>query len=214
MAGERSGMIGSILGWETSTVLHDERLDAVADHVLGGRTDLVLDLGCGSGALMERLLMESCVRLVVGVDNSPDALYAARRRLETRWTDGRWSLREASINDPQADLRDVDAVALVETIEHLNPAHLSRLERAVFTLHPQRVVVTTPNREYNPVYGLATGEYRHPHHRFEWDRRRFGAWAAGVAARNGYVVEFEGIGRAHAWYGAPTQMAIFRRPVV
>jgi small RNA 2'-O-methyltransferase len=205
---------GRILGWGTSTALHEERLDAVAEHLLGGRTDLLLDLGCGSGALIERLLLEPRVRRVVGVDKSPVALYAARRRLDTPWHTGRWALREGSITDAQKELPDVAAVALVETIEHLNPSHLSRLERAVFALHPELVVVTTPNREYNPLYGLARREYRHPHHRFEWDRRRFEAWATGVAVRNGYDVQFEGIGPAHAWYGTSTQMAIFRRLVV
>jgi small RNA 2'-O-methyltransferase len=202
-----------ILGWGTSTALHDERLDAAAEHLLGGRTHLLLDLGCGSGALMERLLLEPGVRRVIGVDNSPLALHAARQRLDAPGNEGRWALREGSITDAQKDLADVDAVALVETIEHLNPAHLSRLERAVFAVHPQRVVVTTPNREHNPVYGLAPGELRHPHHRFEWDRRRFEAWAAGVGQRNGYDVQFEGVGPPHAWHGAPTQMAILRRPV-
>jgi small RNA 2'-O-methyltransferase len=201
-----------ILGWGSSTALHEERLEAVADHLLGGRTDLLLDLGCGSGALMERLLLASRVRHVVGVDNSALALCAARERLATACNDGRWTLHEGSITDAQKHLPDVDAVALVETIEHLNPSHLSRLERAVFGLHPELVVVTTPNREYNPMYGLAAGKYRHPHHRFEWDRRRFEGWVEGVAARSGYDVRFEGIGPVHAWHGAPTQMAILRRP--
>lgn len=48
---------GSILGWGSSTALHDERLDAVAEQVVRGRTELLLDLGCGSGALIERLLL-------------------------------------------------------------------------------------------------------------------------------------------------------------
>jgi small RNA 2'-O-methyltransferase len=202
---------GRILGWGASTALHDERLEAVADQLLGGRTDLLLDLGCGSGALIERLLLEPGVGHVVGVDDSPFALYAARRHLDTPRNVGRWALRSGSITDRQQHLPTVDAVALVETIEHLNPSHLSRLERAVFGLHPELVVVTTPNREYNPLYGLAPGEYRHPHHRFEWDRRRFGAWMAGVAVRNGYHAQFAGIGPSHVWHGTPTQMSIFRR---
>jgi small RNA 2'-O-methyltransferase len=202
---------GPILGWGHSTALHDERLEAVAERLLSGRTDLLLDLGCGSGALLERLLLDASVRRVVGVDSSPLALHAAYLRLDTPANRGRWSLREGSITEPQKDLPAVDAVALVETLEHLNPAHLSRLERAAFGLRADLVVITTPNREYNVLYGLAPGEYRHPHHRFEWDRRRFEAWAGGVAERTGYAVRFEGIGPAHAWYGAPTQMAIFRR---
>jgi small RNA 2'-O-methyltransferase len=204
---------GSVLGWGSSTALHDERLNAVAEQLVRGRAELLLDLGCGSGALIERLLLEPSVRRVIGVDSSPFALYAARRRLDNPRNSGRWALREACITDAQVEVPAVDAVALVETIEHMKPAHLSRLERTVFAPRSPLVVITTPNRDYNALYGLTPGEYRHPHHRFEWDRRRLERWATGVAMRHGYRVEFEGIGPAHAWYGTPTQMAVFRRQV-
>ncbi|HSJ23950.1 MAG TPA: class I SAM-dependent methyltransferase [Longimicrobiales bacterium] len=199
------------LDWGTSSALHEERLEAVAEQLSAGPTDLLVDLGCGSGALMERLLLERGVGHVLGVDNSPVALVEARERLDTPQNRGRWTLREGNITGAQPDLPGVDAVALIETIEHLNPSHLSRLERAVFSLHPTLIAITTPNREYNPVYGLRSGEYRHPDHMFEWDRRRFEGWATGVGTRNGYTVHFEGIGPTHAWYGAPTQLAVLRK---
>jgi small RNA 2'-O-methyltransferase len=209
--GIRPVINGSNRGWGDSTALHDERLNAVVEHLLRGSPELLLDLGCGSGALMERVLLESRVQHVIGIDSSPLALHAARRRLESLGVEDRWTLREGSIMRLQEDLDAVDAVALVETIEHLNPSHLSKLERAVFDLRPGLVVITTPNREYNSLYGMGSGEYRHPDHRFEWDRRRFEGWASGVAARSAYHVHFDGIGAAHAWYGSPTQMAIFHR---
>jgi hypothetical protein len=71
------------------------------------------------------------------------------------------------------------------------------------------VVITTPNREYNTLLGLRPDEFRHPDHRFEWERRRFEGWSRGVARRNGYSVEFDGVGPANAWFGSSTQMAVF-----
>lgn len=204
-----------VLGWgERSTSLHEERLDAVMDHVVSAETKVVLDLGCGSGALLERLVLEPQLRRIVGVDSSSLALAAADARLTASdgSRDERLSLRQGSVTSVHDDLRGVDVVALVETFEHLRPSHISRLERAVFTdVRPHRVAITTPNREYNPIYGLERDEYRHPHHRFEWDRCKFERWASGVARRNGYDVAFEGIGPGHAWLGRPTQMAVFRR---
>ena len=48
---------------------------------------------------------------------------------------------------------------MVETIEHIPPGQLSRVEQAVFgTLAPATLIVTTPNVEYNPLYGLAQVE--------------------------------------------------------
>jgi len=205
----------AVLGWaEGSTPLHERRLDAVIDHLLINRVETVLDLGCGSGALLERFLSVPGLRRIVGVDRSPHALLAAEQRLtsaERAW-DERLSLRQGSVTAIDQDLRGFDAAVLVETIEHLEPALLSGLERSVFRgLSPRLVVITTPNHEYNVLYGLAPGEYRHPHHRFEWDRPRFEGWARGVGDRNQYDLTFEGIGPAHAWLGSSTQMAVFRR---
>ncbi len=204
-----------VLGWEaTSTPLHEERLEAVIEHLRAGTVETVLDLGCGSGALLERLLAEPRLRRIVGVDRSPRALLTAERRLasDDGAADPRLTLRQGSATAVDEDFVGFDAAVLVETLEHLEPEHLSRLERSVFTrLRPGLVLITTPNREYNALYGLAPGELRHPHHRFEWDRPRFERWAAGAARRNDYSVEFEGIGPAHAWLGSSTQMAVFRR---
>jgi len=194
------------------TALHEERLDGVMAHLLRAGVASVLDLGCGEGALLERLLAEPQLRRIVGVDRAMEALDVAALRL-TAWNgtqDSRLSLRHGSVVDLDGDLTGFDAAVLVETIEHLDPAHLSRLERGLFVrLKPGRIIVTTPNREYNTVYGLQPGTYRHSGHRFEWDRAKFQRWASGAALRSGYQVRFEGLGPSHAWHGTPTQMAIF-----
>lgn len=212
---EREEVNRDVLGWEENrTPLHEERLDAVMDHLRADGVETVLDLGCGSGALLERLLAEPRMRRIVGVDNSPGALLTAEERFTSPAgsRDERLSLRRGSITDVDRDLTGFDAAVLVETIEHLDPAHLSRLERSLFTnLRPGLVLITTPNREFNVLYGLGPDEYRHAHHRFEWDRARFERWAEGVSHRNGYSVTFEGIGPANAWYGSSTQMGVFRR---
>lgn len=174
----------------------------------------VLDLGCGTGALLERLLLEPSLRRVVGVDRSLRALNTARSRLAfpDGTLDARLSLRQASVTDLDADLAGFDAAVLIETLEHLPPAHLSLLERSLFVrLRPGRILVTTPNREYNVMYGLAPSEYRHPGHEFEWTRAKFERWASGVAGRNGYEVSFDGFGPSHDWLGNPTQLATFVR---
>jgi small RNA 2'-O-methyltransferase len=203
-----------IRGWDdASSDLHEARLDAVMGHLTACGAASVLDLGCGSGALLERLLARPALRRIVGVDQSPFALATAERRLAGPGgvSDDRLSLREASMTSLPEDLVGFDAAVMIEAIEHLDPGHLSRLEHGLFArLRPGHLLITTPNSEYNSVYGLAPGRLRHPDHRFEWDRPRFERWARGVGTRNGYDVSFEGIGPAHAWLGASSQMAIFR----
>jgi 3' terminal RNA ribose 2'-O-methyltransferase Hen1 len=108
-------------------------------------------------------------------------------------------------------LAGFDAAAVVEVIEHMDADRLPAFEAAVFAhARPRTVVITTPNREYNVLFeSLGSDKLRHPDHRFEWTRTEFEGWAKQLAERNGYSVEFDGIGPAHAEHGSPTQMGVF-----
>ncbi|WP_026423233.1 3' terminal RNA ribose 2'-O-methyltransferase Hen1 [Actinokineospora inagensis] len=172
----------------------------------------VLDLGCGGGALLDRLVEDPSFTEIVGTDVSSGALDAAERRL-SRLPDrarSRVALRHSSLTYTDPALAGFDAAVLMEVVEHLDPGRLPALERVVFeAAHPEHVVVTTPNVEYNPLLGSAPR--RHPDHRFEWTRAEFRSWAGGVADRTGYSVGFRPVGPEHPDLGAPTQMAIFAR---
>lgn len=195
------------------TALHVERLDAVLRTLLRSGAVSVLDIGCGTGELLGRLLREPQIVRMVGVDSSREALRLARRRLASDGDkSGRVSLLCASCTDTEVAFPGFDAAALVETIEHIGPDLLSALESAVFRrCRPGTVVITTPNREYNPILGIRDGRLRHRGHRFEWPRAKFASWARGVADRNRYCVVFNDVGGAHPVFGAPTQMATFTR---
>jgi small RNA 2'-O-methyltransferase len=199
-------------GHEGASTLHQERLETAVRLLLESGAASVLDLGCGAGALLSRLAGESQFTKIVGVDVSPQALMRAERDLELiAGGTARVSLMLGSITEAQPELVGFDAAAMVETIEHIEPQHLSKVERTVFLeLRPALAIVTTPNREYNALYNMAPGQLRHADHRFEWTRARFQAWAAGVAARTGYRVEFEGAGPADPLLGTPTQIGVFR----
>jgi len=191
--------------------LHDERLAVVCALLRGSGCRSVLDLGCGAGRLLERLLGHPQFERVTGVDASAAALAVARDQLSAR-AGARLALVHADYLRRLPELPPHEAVAMVETIEHLDPRHLAAAESTVFEqLQPATVVVTTPNREYNRLLGLEDGRLRDPGHRFEWDRARFRAWATGVARRNGHSVRIAGIGAPHPEFGAPTQYAQFSR---
>jgi small RNA 2'-O-methyltransferase len=199
---------------EESSDLHEERLDAVARVLLREGVSTVLDLGCGAGSLLRRLAREAAYSRLTGVDLSIAALRTAERVLAPfRAAEApRIDLLHGSILEHSAEWPAADAAVLVETIEHLPPDELSRLEGAVLAgLRPRLVVITTPNRECNPLLGIPDGRLRHPDHRFEWGRTKFEAWAAGLGSRHGYAAAFEGIGPGDAWHGRATQMAVLRR---
>ena len=197
--------------------LHDVRLAAVADALRQTGARRILDLGCGEGKLLRRLLEERSIDQVTGVDVSHRALEIAARRLRLESMPERRRRRvrllHGSLTYRDRRLAGYDAAALVEVVEHLEPGRLRALERTVFEhARPGSVVVTTPNREYNTKFeSLAPGRFRHPDHRFEWSRDEFQGWANGVAQRFGYAVRFAAVGPEDPELGPPTQMGVFRR---
>lgn len=194
------------------SVLHEIRLDLVLRRILatGGRR--VLDLGCGSGLLLHRLAVEPQFDTVVGLESCPRTLARARQLLANHpgGPFPRLTLINGSYSEAQPALVDFDVAAMVETIEHVKPGLLSAVEQSVFgQMRPRVIYLTTPNREYNPLFGLQPGEFREADHKFEWDRAKFGQWAHGVARRNGYQVVLGGIGDEDPDLGPPTQTAYF-----
>lgn len=199
---------------EGISVLHEIRLDHVLRRILASGARRVLDLGCGSGLLLHRLAMEKQFEKVVGLETCPRALAKARQLLaeHPQAPFPRVTLINGSYTEAQPSLCDYDIAAMVETIEHVKPNLLSAVEQSVFgQMRPKVIYLTTPNREYNPLFGLHPGEFREADHKFEWDRARFGQWAQGVARRNGYRVLLGGIGEEDPELGAPTQSAYFSR---
>src|SRR5882724_4507031 len=168
---------------ETPMGLQHARLEAVLAALHDRGVSRVLDLGCGAGTLVRRLLHDARVTEVIGMDVSRRQLdrAAARLHLEDLPPSQRQRLQliQGSLVYRDPRLVGYDAAVLVEVIEHLEPIRLETCARVLFgDTHPQTVILTTPNREYNRTWpGLAAGRLRHRDHRFEWTRAEFQAWA-------------------------------------
>lgn len=195
--------------------LNAERHEAVCQALLGLAATSVIDLGCGPGHFLDRLVKTPAFTRVAGCDVSARSLQQAARRLRLDQMSERQSARvelfQGSLTYEDPRFRGFDAAVLMEVIEHVDPSRLDALEHVVFgAARPGAVIVTTPNSEYNALYAGLSG-LRHPDHRFEWDRERFTQWSDRVAAAHGYSVERAGIGAADEARGTPTQMAVFTR---
>ncbi len=197
--------------------LNDIRLTTVTEMLKQSGAKSVLDLGCGEGKLLRKLLAEKQFEEIVGMDVSHRALKIARERLHydrlPEKEKKRIRLFQGSLGYRDKRLAGYDAAAVVEVIEHLDLPRLATFARVLFEFAcPRTVVLTTPNIEYNVKFeNLQAGNFRHKDHRFEWTRDEFQAWAAGVAKRFGYAVVFHPIGPEVEDIGSPTQMAIFNR---
>lgn len=201
---------------EARLSLNEARLAAVVAALEQAEARTVIDLGCGEGKLLKRLLEERAFDRIAGCDVSIRSLAIARERLrydempdkQKRKID----LFQASVVYRDARFSGFDAAALVEVIEHVDRPRLGALSRTVFEhARPRVVVVTTPNAEYNERLGLPKGAFRHADHRFEWTRADFRSWAERTASEYGYSVEHRPVGEMHETLGAPTQMAVFKK---
>lgn len=200
---------------EKRVPLNAQRHEAVHQVLLDLGARSVIDLGCGPGQFLDRLVKTPSFTRVAGSDVSTRSLqYAARRlhidRMSERQAE-RVQLFHGALTYEDERYSGYDAAVLMEVIEHVDAPRLEALERVVFgAAKPVAVIVTTPNSEYNVLYEGLVG-MRHPDHRFEWTRAEFATWSDRVASTHGYSVERRGIGDLDDTHGTPTQMAIFTR---
>lgn len=195
-----------------TTLLHRARLRAVVDSLLATGAKRVADLGCGDGELLERLRAHPQFEFVLGIDIDPRCVSAARTRLnlDPLQQSGTIQVLLGSFENVDWVQGPLDAAVLLETIEHIEPSRLSKVERALFNqVRPKQILITTPNKEYNPLHGMSPGQKRHSGHHFEWTRAQFKHWCEGVASRQGYVVRYADIGPVDARLGSSTQLACF-----
>jgi len=202
---------------EKSIGLNQQRIDTVIAEIKSIGGTRFIDMGCGEGKLLKRILPESRFTEITGMDVSSRYLSKAEYYLQIdRLPENqrrKLKLFQGSLLYLDQRLQGYDIAAMIEVIEHLDPNRLEVLEKVIFgNASPAAVIITTPNCEYNQKWtSLPAGNFRHPDHHFEWTRLEFQTWAKKVAADHQYVVGFKPIGPEDSLLGSPTQMAIFMR---
>ncbi|XP_019763943.2 uncharacterized protein LOC109540160 isoform X1 [Dendroctonus ponderosae] len=183
----------------------------------------LVDFGCGEFSLfsyIKRLNVEEMV--FVDIDEALMVRNIDRLepfivdRLKRRSSPLVVTALRGSAADPDYRLRKTDVVTAIEIIEHLYPDTLDALPYNVFQfVRPKLAIFTTPNADFNVVFGRMRGAMRHPDHKFEWTRQQFEDWAHNITERFvDYTVEFSGlgIGPEHLdQIGCCSQVATFTR---
>ncbi|KAK2152848.1 hypothetical protein LSH36_316g05010 [Paralvinella palmiformis] len=201
--------------------LYRQRYQHVAEVLDKECVRSVVDLGCSEHKVLPVFKSVPTIEIIVCVDIDQAALSSNPHLLQPLLTD--YLARRSrplviSLYHGDAQLYDVrlantEAVTLIEVIEHLSPDILKAVSSNVFSnLHPRVIVITTPNVEYNVVFGDGTG-FRHWDHKFEWTRAEFEKWCGTLAEHYGYSVSYSGVGSPPAdlqYIGYCTQVAVFK----
>jgi 3' terminal RNA ribose 2'-O-methyltransferase Hen1 len=194
---------------------HDKRHQQILDLVREAGSRKIADLGCGEGKLLERLVLIPGDTEIVGVEPSLRDLEKAKRALSRnpgKQMDPRVKLRHGSILYADETLKGFDVAILSEVIEHIEPERLDHAERCVFGfMQPSKVVVTTPNSDYNIVFDMEPGRFRHSDHRFEWSVDEAVGWCDRIASTYGYTYEFGGCGGYEEPFGHLSHFIVFEK---
>ena len=166
--------------WDPATYLRyaGERARPFVDllaHVRAGSPGVVVDLGCGEGALTASLAQRWPEARVVGVDSSPEMLAAAAEHAEP----GRVSFEQGDVRDWRPHAR-VD-VLVTNAVLHWVPEHPDLLRRWAGELAPGgELAVQVPGNFRAPTHALLTELCRSP---------RWSARVAGLAPQPDAVLD-------------------------
>ncbi|MCL2527169.1 MAG: 3' terminal RNA ribose 2'-O-methyltransferase Hen1 [Defluviitaleaceae bacterium] len=199
---------------EKTLNLNAQRLGSVVAALKSHEAKRIIDIGCGEGNLIMQLIKDRQFTNITGVDVSHVALKRAGEKLRLDQAGDslqqRVQLFQGALTYKDSRFAGYDAACVIEVIEHMDIPRLTAFQRVLFEFaRPPVVVLTTPNKEYNAIYGLID-QVRHGDHRFEWTREEFRAWANETARKFGYTVQFSEIGEPDETHGAPTQMGVFK----
>uniref|UniRef100_A0A8B9P2M7 Small RNA 2'-O-methyltransferase n=1 Tax=Apteryx owenii TaxID=8824 RepID=A0A8B9P2M7_APTOW len=202
--------------------LYKQRYQFIKDLVGKYKPKKVADLGCADCTLLWMLKFCSCIEVLAGLDICENVMKEKMHRLSPLPGDYLQpaersltiTLHHGSVAHKDPCMCGFDLITCIELIEHLEESELEKFPEVVFGfMAPTMVVITTPNSEFNPLLPGVTF-FRHPDHKFEWNRAEFQSWALSIARCYDYSVEFTGVGpppTGMEHVGFCTQIGVFVR---
>lgn len=156
-----------------------QRYNFVEKHLVPGLS--VLDVGCGEGAYLKLCpdLKKSKLQYY-GVDTDPEVLDAAQHKLKVKEYENAYlysKLDDALESIGYAPAGENLNVILIEVIEHMPLSEAENLIRKIVeSSSVKRLIVTTPNADFNKFYDMDPTNKRHADHHWEMSDSEFTSW--------------------------------------
>lgn len=171
----------------------DMRLRSLKDKLCFDRD--IVDIGCGEGSYALPFSREIPEKMYYAIDRDEKCRLAVKRKKERKNLDNVTILESfEDYNSTQRGETPVD-VLLTEVIEHNTLESTEKLVDDVFALLPiHRILMTTPNKDFNEFYYFEEDQMRHEDHVFEFSKEEFHNWVNAKVVRKGFKVMFFDIG--------------------
>lgn len=155
----------------------------------GIKINSVVDFCTSEGKLLEKLSKAFPEASVLGIEKSYQKISQYMKELKSSYNH---RVIETNIIYPNITESDTlpDLLTCVEAIEHFNKDNRLRLLKMITEVFvPKYLYLTTPNVEYNYIYGLDGNEYRRNDHIIEYTEQQFDEEVLSIL-KTQYNVEF------------------------
>lgn len=165
------------------------RLNFVTDVLLYRQDKIpesnVLEIGCGEMDYPKKLLKYTDNWFAV---DKQDYTFLAEK-IQERSKSGKLFFSDRI---PSFDTDDI-AVLMIEVIEHMSKEEAKKLLQEVIKLNPKRIILSTPNRNFNKIYAIQG--FRHEDHQFEFSFDEFDNFLNNAIGDNSkYLITHKEIG--------------------
>lgn len=160
-----------------------------------GKNHHIIDIGCGEGNYLTDLAPELEDRAYIAIDKDEQLaknVSKKAKKLQLKNVEVLNSFDEFNSHIQLKKFKDKKFICLmVEVIEHMEKEEALNLVEKVLASGCERLIITTPNRDFNVHYGI--DHFRHLDHKFEMNTKEFMEWFKHIKIPH-IKFEFFGIG--------------------
>lgn len=151
----------------------------------------ILDFGCGSGMYAFNFAKNNVDKTYHALDIDNDSLETINKRAK-----GKELTNIKTYNDlDQIKTKNPLDIILIEVIEHVDKSSAAKILRKLLKMNFGKLIITTPNKDFNVNYLLEDDELRHADHCWEMGKDEFVTWfSSQMSDIEGIGFEFVDIG--------------------